>query len=111
MAIDVEASYRSHGPMVLRRCRTLLRDEEDAVDAMQDTFLQLVRHQERLTDEGPSRLLYRMARAYEHLNNSAQAKALYAQVQTQFPNGPWAEHAAIKIRHMDMLEQITAWAH
>jgi len=58
-----------------------------------------------------ARLLYRMARAYEHLNNSAQAKALYAQVQTQFPNGPWAEHAAIKIRHMDMLEQITAWAH
>ena len=61
MAIDVEACYRSHGPMVLRRCRVLLRDEEEARDAMQDTFVQLVRHQGRLHEAGPSRLLYRMA--------------------------------------------------
>ena len=61
MAIDVEAYYRSHGPMVLRRCRSLLRDEEDAVDAMQDTFVQLVRYQGRLHAGGPSRLLYQMA--------------------------------------------------
>ena len=28
MAVDVEALYRKYGPMVLRRCRHLLRDEE-----------------------------------------------------------------------------------
>ncbi|MBN2716250.1 MAG: sigma-70 family RNA polymerase sigma factor [Deltaproteobacteria bacterium] len=61
MAIDVESYYRQYGPMVLRRCRNLLKSEEAAVDAMQDTFVQLLRYKERLKDEAPSSLLYRMA--------------------------------------------------
>lgn len=61
MAIDVEATYRRYGPMVLRRCRTLLKNEEAAVDAMQDTFVRLLRYQDRLDDKGLSSLLYRMA--------------------------------------------------
>lgn len=61
MAIDVEGYFRQYGPMVLRRCRRLLRDEEVAIDAMQDTFVQLLRYQDRLRHEAPSRLLYRMA--------------------------------------------------
>ncbi len=61
MSIDVEATYERYGPMVLRRCRTLLRDEERAVDAMHDTFVRLLRHQGRLEDRGLSSLLYRMA--------------------------------------------------
>jgi len=47
--------------MVLRRCRFLLRNEDDAVDAMQDVFVQLLRYSDRLTDEAPSSLLFRMA--------------------------------------------------
>ncbi len=61
MAIDVEACYRRYGPMVLRRCRFLLRDEERAVDAMQDVFVHLLNHQEGLTQVAPSSLLHRMA--------------------------------------------------
>ncbi len=61
MPIDVEALYRSHGPMVLRRCRRLLRDEEQAVEVMQDTFVRVLRAQDRLDDRGPSSLLYRTA--------------------------------------------------
>lgn len=61
MSIDVEAYYRRYGPMVLRRCRQLLGGEEPAVDAMQDTFVQLLRHQSWLKDEAPSSLLYRIA--------------------------------------------------
>ena len=61
MAIDVESYYRRYGPMVLRRCRKLLKEEEAAVDAMQDTFVQVLRYQDRLEDEAPSSLLYRMA--------------------------------------------------
>lgn len=59
--IDVEGLYRRYGPMVLRRCRRLLRDEDEALDAMQDVFVQLLRHRERLEERYPSSLLYRIA--------------------------------------------------
>lgn len=61
MAIDVEALYRRYGGMVLRRCRSMLHNEEEAVDAMHDTFVELLRRRERLTDDAPSSLLYRTA--------------------------------------------------
>ena len=61
MAIDVEALYRKYGPMVLRRCRQFLQNEDKALDAMQDTFVQLLRHADRLTADAPSSLLYRIA--------------------------------------------------
>jgi RNA polymerase sigma-70 factor (ECF subfamily) len=59
--IDVEALYRRYGPMVLRRCRAILGDEESAQDAMQDVFVLLLRKKDRLVGEYPSSLLYRMA--------------------------------------------------
>lgn len=61
MTVDVDDYYRRYGPMVLRRCRALLRNEEDARDALQETFIKLVRYQDRLEDRAPSSLLYRMA--------------------------------------------------
>jgi RNA polymerase sigma-70 factor (ECF subfamily) len=61
LAIDVEDCYRRYGPMVLRRCRQLLKIEERATEAMQDVFVLLVRKQGRLEDRGLSSLLYRMA--------------------------------------------------
>ena len=61
MALDVESLYRKYGPMVLRRCRSLLRDEEQALDAMQETFVKLIRYRERLTDAAPSSMLYCIA--------------------------------------------------
>jgi RNA polymerase sigma factor (sigma-70 family) len=59
--IDVEAFYRRYGPMVLRRCRRLLGDDEKACDAMQDVFVQLLRHEDRLENAAPSSLLFRIA--------------------------------------------------
>ena len=59
--LDVEALYRKYGPMVLRRCRKLLGDEEKALDAMQETFVRLLRRKESLTGEAPSSLLYCIA--------------------------------------------------
>lgn len=61
MSIDVEAYYRRYGPQVLRRCRFLLRDEEQAVDAMHDVFVQLLRYRGALKDTAPSSLLHRIA--------------------------------------------------
>ncbi len=61
MAIDTETYYRTYGPMVLRRCRQMLKDEEQAVDAMHDVFVQLLRREDTLEATAPSSLLYRMA--------------------------------------------------
>lgn len=61
MAIDVGTYYQKYGPMVLRRCRRLLRDEQEAESAMQDVFVQLLVNEDRLTGEAPSSLLYRIA--------------------------------------------------
>jgi len=59
--LDVEAHYRRYGPMVLRRCRALLRDPEAAVDAMHDTFVRLLEHRATLDERAPASLLLRIA--------------------------------------------------
>lgn len=61
VAVDVEAFYTKYGPMVMRRCKFLLRNEEEALDAMQETFVQVLRRQDVLHDSAPSSLLYRIA--------------------------------------------------
>lgn len=60
-ALDVEALAERYGPMVLRRCRQLLHDEDEAMDASQDVFVRLLEHRERLQARYPSSLLYRIA--------------------------------------------------
>ena len=60
-ALDVEALSLQYGAMVLRRCRRLLRDEDEALDACQDVFVRLLVHRTRLDGSFPSSLLYRMA--------------------------------------------------
>ena len=47
--------------MILRRCRTLLKDEESALDAMQDVFVKVMDKQESLKNQYPSSLLYTIA--------------------------------------------------
>ncbi len=47
--------------MVLRRCRQFLGDEDRALDAMQEVFVNLIKNSGKLTGSYPSSLLYRMA--------------------------------------------------
>ncbi len=61
MNINVEELYKKYGPMVLRRCRFLLKDEEKSLDAMQDVFVNLILNSEKIEDTYPSSLLYRIA--------------------------------------------------
>lgn len=61
LSTDVDGLYRRYGPMVLRRCRFLLRDEHQALDAMQDVFVNVLRRRDSLTGEAPSALLYKVA--------------------------------------------------
>ena len=59
--IDVEAFYVRYGPMVVRRCRRLLGDEQAAYDATQEVFLKVLAGRGRLTGDYPSALLFRIA--------------------------------------------------
>ena len=59
--IDIEQCYRQYGPLVLRRCRRLLRDDARALDAMQDVFVQALRNRDRLDEVAPAALFLRMA--------------------------------------------------
>jgi len=61
VGLDVESLYRRYGPQVLRRCRFLLREEAQAVDAMHDVFVELLRYQDRLRSVAPSSLLHQIA--------------------------------------------------
>lgn len=57
------ALVERHGPMVLRACRAVLRDEHDALDAFQATFLILARKGPRLwLRDSLAPWLYRVAR-------------------------------------------------
>lgn len=58
MAINVEDFYRKYGPMVLRRCRSILKEEEAALDAMQDVFIKILKREKDLNSDSPSSLLY-----------------------------------------------------
>lgn len=61
MKIDVEQFYTKYGPMVLRRCRVLLKNEEQALDAMQEVFVKVLQKSDVLDDRAPSSLLYTIA--------------------------------------------------
>jgi RNA polymerase sigma-70 factor (ECF subfamily) len=61
LAIDLDSLYRRYGPLVLRRCRRLLRDEERALDATQDVFVELLRREGELSEQAPSSLCLKVA--------------------------------------------------
>jgi DNA-directed RNA polymerase specialized sigma24 family protein len=58
---DIEELFERYGPMVLRRCRQLLREEAEAQDVAQDVFVSVLRRRRELTFEYPSSLLFRIA--------------------------------------------------
>lgn len=59
--LDVTALYRRYGDLVLGRCRTLLRNDEDAMDTMQEVFLKLHRYRDAFRGEAsPSTFLFKI---------------------------------------------------
>jgi RNA polymerase sigma-70 factor (ECF subfamily) len=61
MAIDIAACYAKYGPMVIRRCRYILGNGDDALDAVHDVFLGLLQAEKKLHGLFLSSLLYTMA--------------------------------------------------
>jgi RNA polymerase sigma-70 factor (ECF subfamily) len=58
---NLENLYRRYGPLVLRRCRQLLRDSAEAEDALQEVFMQILRRPGLIQAEFPSSLLFKIA--------------------------------------------------
>ncbi len=61
LAVNVEELYTRYGPMVYRRCKALLKDDQAAEELMQETFIQILRRQDVLEVHAPSSMLYRTA--------------------------------------------------
>jgi len=59
LATDIAQLFDQYGPMVTRRCRSMLGDEQQAAEATQEVFARLV-HKD-LEVRHPSSLLYQMA--------------------------------------------------
>ena len=45
---DFDSLYRKFGPMVMRRCQYIMKDEEKAFDCMQDVFVRIIEYREKL---------------------------------------------------------------
>lgn len=60
----IDELYRTHGHVVFRRARELLRSSADATDAVQDIFLAIVRRPEQL--DGVKRVTAWLYRATTH---------------------------------------------
>ncbi len=58
---DLDELYKTYAPMVLRRCKALLKDSEAAMDIMQNVFMNVARKRDQLDMKYPSSLLYRIA--------------------------------------------------
>ncbi len=59
MSATLEQMFDTYSPMVLRRCRAMLRDEQSAAEAMQEVFVRVL--DKKIDVQHPSALLYRMA--------------------------------------------------
>ena len=86
MDIDIQAYYEKYGPMVYRRCKQLLKHEDDALDALQDVFIKLINNKHKLKGNFPSSLLYVIA------TNTCLNKIRWQKRQTQHSEGEFVEN-------------------
>lgn len=59
--IDIADYYKRYGPMVFRRCRKFLQDEERAMDAMHEVFERLLLNKKRLRASHLTNLLFKIS--------------------------------------------------
>lgn len=53
--------YRTYGPMVIRRCRSIIKDEEAALDVSQEVFFRVIKKGNWEKLQYPSSFLYTIA--------------------------------------------------
>ncbi|MDH5718823.1 MAG: hypothetical protein OEZ22_14445 [Spirochaetia bacterium] len=58
--INIEEYDIKYGPMVMRRCLFLLKDEDIALEAMHDIFVKVLKNENKLKLDYPSSLIYKI---------------------------------------------------
>jgi RNA polymerase sigma-70 factor (ECF subfamily) len=106
MAIDIEAYYQRYRNVVVNRCRALVRDEQKALDILQDTFVQLARHRTRLEDRAPATLVYRIATnlCFNHLRQERRYRGMKEALHLD----PDAQNAESRVIAKDLLSKLFA---
>ena len=85
--LNIEALYRSHGDLVLRRARALMRNEAAAQDILQDVFASLCENPNRFRKESsPSTFLYAATthRALRRMRDSKNRQRLLDEKVTPY---------------------------
>ena len=59
--MNLEKLYEKYSPLIFRRCHYLLKDKEKALDAMQDTFVQILKRKKNIQNINLSSYLYKAA--------------------------------------------------
>ena len=59
--INVKELYTQYGPLVIRRCQYLLKNKQEAYDAAQDVFVQLLRRKNLIKNNNLSGYIYKTA--------------------------------------------------
>jgi RNA polymerase sigma-70 factor, ECF subfamily len=103
--------YKTYGPTIYIRCRSILSDEAEAHDATQETFLRVYRH----LDEVPGRKealywIYRVATNY-CLNELRNRKNRPAVALTTIHDVPLAYDMERRIVSRDLAARLIAAAH
>lgn len=104
--VDIEAYYERYGAMVYRRCLSVVRNHEAALDLTQDVFVALMRNADRLSGTAPSSLLYTIATnlSLNHLRAGRGRSTVDLDLVSAGASDP--SHEAVLTRHF--LERLFA---
>ena len=62
---EIRKLYDRYGPVLFQRCRSILGNDEDASDAVHETFARVITHHERFrADASPLTWMYRISTNY-----------------------------------------------
>ena len=106
MVIDVAAWYEKYGPMVIRRCRHILKNEDEALDAAHDVFVNLLKNKPRMHGQFPSSLLYTMATNTSLNKIRKQKREVYRDFSEEQSAKPVADEGYEQIEAEMLLEAI-----
>lgn len=106
--LDVTEIYRRYGDLVLGRCRTLLRDDADAQDAMQEVFLKLHRYRDAFRGEAsPSTFLFKITTT-TCLNRIRTRRRHPEDPVEELPHQPTSESVLDQLAVRQLVDQLLA---